>query len=287
MVLKFNNVDVQNVLYNNTQLEKLQLNGVTVWEHTQPVPSGTVIFEQAASGSYEVNIPSAGEYYCTVIGGGGGSALSMHTSNSLPSVGSMVCGGGSGGYINAAVYFDRPCALTVRVGSSGSSNHSSKLNATSGQTWSVNGTVGSLSNICIEGTLVVLQANGGGRGKIDGKISGATHTGNWYSKFTYSTGAGGGWSWNNRSGISVYNISSSVGNEGNFAQNGAVLSTAYGTYTATAQIAYTPLGGGGYGGGGGGTATTQRKQNASDTSSWNHTQNSWGPYAGYVKIVKS
>jgi hypothetical protein len=286
MVLKFNNADVQNVLYNGTQLERLQLNGVTVWEHSQPIPSGTVIFEQGTAGSYDVTIPSAGEYYCTVIGGGGGSALSMHTSDSLPSVGSMVCGGGSGGYINATVRFDRPCALRVTVGAAGTSYHVSRLSAASGATWYANGSVGSLSNICSELTKVVLQANGGGRGMVSGKISGATHTGQWYSKFTYSMGSGGGWSWNNQTGITVYNITSANGNQGNWAQNGAVPSS-YGTYTATAQMVLTPNAQGGYGAGGGGSATTQRIQNADDSASWNHTQGLYGPYDGYVKIVKA
>lgn len=291
MALKFNNVDVQNVLYNNTQLERLQLNGVTVWEHTPPVPSGTVIFELGTAGTYDVNIPAAGEYYCTVIGGGGGAALSMHTTTHngqiLPAVGSMVCGGGAGGYIRAAVYFDSPCALKVTVGNNGTSKHVYQLEATTGKTWYANGGVGSLSNICSEGTKVVLQANGGGRGMISGKISGVTHTGNWYSQFTYSTGAGGGWSWNNQSGISVYNIVSAVGVEGNFAQNGSVSASSYGTYTATAQVAYLQQAGGSYGAGGGGTATTQRISGSDDRATWNHTQSSYGPYAGYVKIVKS
>lgn len=287
MALKFNNADVQNVLYNNTQLERLQLNGVTVWEHTPPVPSGTVIFELGTAGSYDVNIPAAGEYYCTVIGGGGGAALSMHTSFNLPAVGSMVCGGGSGGYITAAVYFDRACTLKVNVGSRGTGKHVYRLDATSGNTWYANGGVGSLSNICSEGTKVVLQANGGGRGMISGKISGASHTGNWYSQFTYSTGAGGGWSWHNQSGITVYNITSAVGTNGNFAQNGTVDTFSYGTYTATAQVAYLPQAGGSYGAGGGGTATTQRINGADDKASWNYTPSTYGPYAGYVKIVKS
>ena len=287
MALKFNNSDVQNVLFNGTQLERLQLNGVTVWEHTQPVPSGTVIFEQGTAGSYDVNIPAAGEYYCTVIGGGGGAALSMHTSSSVPAVGSMVCGGGTGGYIKAAVYFDRACTLKVNVGNSGTGKHIYRLDAKSGDTWYVNGGVGSLSNICSELTKVVLQANGGGRGMISGKISGISNTENWYSQFTYSTGAGGGWSWNNQSGITVYNITSAVGSNGNFAQNGAVNTSSYGTYTATSQIAYLPQAGGSYGAGGGGTATTQRISGADDKASWNYNQSTYGPYAGYVKIVKS
>ena len=287
MALKFNNADVQNVLYNNTQLERLQLNGVTVWEHTPPVPSGTVIFELGTAGTYDVNIPAAGEYYCTVIGGGGGAALSMHTSSNFPAVGSMVCGGGAGGYITAAVYFDSPCALKVTVGQNGRSRHIYMLDATTGSTWSANGGVGTLSNICSEGTKVVLQANGGGRGMISGKISDASTIGSWYSQFTYSTGAGGGWSWSNQSGIKVYNITSAVGTNGNFAQNGAININSYGTYTATAQAAYIPQAGGSYGVGGGGTATTQRISGADDKASWNYNQSTYGSYAGYVKSVKS
>ena len=122
---------------------------------------------------------------------------------------------------------------------------------------------------------------------ISGKISGTSHTGNWYSQFTYSTGAGGGWSCNNQSGITVYNITSAVGTNGNFAQNGAIDTSSYGTYTATAQIAYIPQAGGSYGAGGGGTATTQRISGADDRASWNYNQSTYGPYAGYVKIVKS
>ena len=284
MALKFNNVDVQNVLYNNTQLEKLQLNGVTVWEHTQPVPSGTVIFELGTAGTYDVNIPAAGEYYCTVIGGGGGSALSMHTSNSLPAVGSMVCGGGAGGYIRAAVYFDSACTLKVTIGNYGQSYHIYKLDTTG--TWYVNGGFGSLSKICSENTKVVLQANGGGRGMISGKVSNSI-TGAWYSNFTYSTGAGGGWSWNNQSGIRVYNITSAIGNNGNFAENGAIPMSSYGTYTATAQVALNPQSALSYGGGGGGSATTQRRQNLDDIASWDYNRSSYGAYAGYIKIVKS
>ena len=48
-----------------------------------------------------------------------------------------------------------------------------------------------------------------------------------------------------------------------------------------------PVSGGTYGAGGGGTATTQRIRGADDRASWDYTQSTYGPYAGYVKIVKS
>ena len=62
MTLKFNYSDVQNVFFNGTQFEKLQLNGVTVWEHAQPVPGGTVIFEGTTPGTFDVTIPAPGMY---------------------------------------------------------------------------------------------------------------------------------------------------------------------------------------------------------------------------------
>ena len=289
MALKFNNTDVDNVLFNGTQLEELQLNGVTVWTHTTPVPSGTVIFEQGTAGSYTVDIPSAGDYYCTVVGAGGGAALSMHTtahnSGAMPAVGSLVCGGGSGGYISATVRFDNACRLNITVGEQGSSYHNYRLGLSSGDTWYVNGGVGSLSKICSEATKVVMQANGGGRGMISGKVA-LTHSGSsWYSEFTYSTGAGGGWSWNNRTGITVYNVNSANGNNGNLAQDGSTSN--YGTYTATASLVLVPNMVSGYGAGAGGSATTKRVSGGTDSANWNHAQGTYGPNDGYVKIVKA
>lgn len=288
MALKLNGTDVQNVLYNGTQLEELQLNGTTVWTHTPPVPSGTVIFESGTAGTYDVVIPSAGEYYCTVVGAGGGGALSMHTvahnSSGFPAVGSMVAGGGTGGYIDATVRFESSCALKVTVGSAGSGYHVYKLNQVVGNSWYVYGGAGGLSNICSEVTKVVMQAEGGGRGRIDGVIKSAG-TGSWYSQFTVSRGAGGGWSWNNRTGITVFGITSAIGNTGNLAENGAV--SGYGTYTATASILLAPNMVTGYGAGGGGTATSKRISGGTDSANWNYAAGTYGPNSGYVKIVKT
>lgn len=290
MALKFNNTDVDNVLFNGTQLEELQLNGATVWTHTSPVPSGTVIFEQGNSGSYTANIPSAGEYYCTVVGAGGGAALSMHTvahnSSAMPSAGSLICGGGTGAYIQATVRFDSPCTLNITVGAKGQAYSYYKLNAVTGDTWYVNGGVGTESKICSELTKVVMQANGGGRGMIKGKVSTSSFSGNWYDGFTsYSVGAGGGWSWHNQSGVTVYNIVSAKGFDGTLAANGTV--TGYGNFTATASILLAPNMVTGYGAGGGGTATTKRVSGGTDSANWNYAQGTYGPNDGYVKIVKA
>lgn len=288
MALKFNGTDVQNVLYNGTQLEELQLNGTTVWTHTAPVPSGTVIFESGTAGTYDVNIPAAGEYYCTVVGAGGGAALSMHTvahnSSGMPAVGSVVAGGGTGGYIDATVRFDNACALKVTVGSAGSGYSTYKLNQNTNDSWYVYGGAGGLSNICSELTKVVMQAGGGGRGRVDGIIK-LTGTGNWYDQFTITCGSGGGWSWNNRTGITVFNITSAGGFQGNLGQNGA--NTGYGTYTATASILLAPNMVTGYGAGGGGTATTKRISGGTDSANWNYAVGTYGPNSGYVKIVKT
>lgn len=290
MTLKFNNSDVQNVLFNGTQLEKLQLNGVTVWEHAQPVPGGTVIFEGTTPGTFDVTIPAPGMYYCTVVGGGGGGALSMHTtdhnSDAKPSVGSLVCGGGTGAYISASVNFDRVTALKVTVGDKGSGLHTYQLGKVSGNSWYVKGGVGGNSMICSEITKVVLKANGGGRGMISGQVSLNVPSGAWYQSFTYSTGAGGGWAWNNQTGVTVSNVNASNGNSGTLAQNGSIGNN-YGSFTATAQILLAPNMVSGYGAGGGGTATTNRVQKGTDNANWNYAQGTYGPNVGYVKIVKA
>ena len=291
MTLKFNNSDVQNVLFNGTQLEKLQLNGVTVWEHAQPVPGGTVIFEGTTPGTFDVTIPAPGIYYCTVVGGGGGAALSMHTTahnaqTAMPSVGSLVCGGGTGAYISASVNFDRVTELKVTVGDKGVGHHTYQLDRVTGNTWYVYGGAGGDSMICSEITKVVLKANGGGRGKIDGKIV-SSHTGNtWYSDFTVSTGAGGGRSWNNQTGITLSNVNAAQGNVGNLAENGWI-SDRYGSFTAESVVKLAPNMVSGYGAGGGGRATTNRVSNGTDNANWNYDQGTYGPNVGYVKIVKA
>ena len=97
MTFKFNGITLDNSTTincdNHTDIGKLQLNGVTVWEK-QSVPSGTVIFNSSTAGTYTVNIPVDGNYQIIAVGGGGEGGTYLNYTMQVSSYGY------GGGYIN-------------------------------------------------------------------------------------------------------------------------------------------------------------------------------------------
>ena len=103
MVLKFNDLPLDSVQYNGSDLNFLKLNGETIWER---YPAGTVVFIFDTPGTYEFFMPVQGYYRIQIVGGG--------------SDGSSSAAGHAGGYISVTGHFRTYGNHTITVGDHGS-----------------------------------------------------------------------------------------------------------------------------------------------------------------------
>lgn len=97
MVLKFGSNTISEVddsiTYNGNEVNKVIFNGDVVWEK-QTTPGSATIFESSIAGTYDIVIPTAGNYHIIAVGGGGESGCYM-------SYTIRICSSGyGGGYIN-------------------------------------------------------------------------------------------------------------------------------------------------------------------------------------------
>lgn len=93
---------IANIYIGNTEISEAYSGSTKVFAKPQPVPPGptpgTVIFESAIPGVYQVTIPADGNYYVALLGGGAG----CWTYNTGPN--NYAAGGSSSGMVSGTTY---------------------------------------------------------------------------------------------------------------------------------------------------------------------------------------
>lgn len=125
MALSFNGniLDTGNgaVTYNGIELDKLQLNGITVWESKLPINSE--VFSSSSPQTTTFTVPYTGVYRIELVGAGGG--CNTYLTYTAGSYYKGASAGGSGGYQRGLVTLTKDDVINITIGSLGTNNHSS------------------------------------------------------------------------------------------------------------------------------------------------------------------